>query len=106
MGRIGYVENRGSVKFGMAGQWICWLWDRIGSTVVANIGNPAIPLMMNGRLIRRATLQIVKSDQAHVRNFRRIADFLGGRHDRPTDKQSHDNRGTAPEINLFDLGLP
>jgi hypothetical protein len=62
--------------------------------------------MMDGRLIRRATLQIAESDQAHVRNFRRIADFLGGRQDWPADEQSHHNRGTAPDIDRLDLGLP
>jgi hypothetical protein len=73
--------------------------------------------MMDGRLIRRATLQIAESDQAHIRGFRRIADFLGSRQDWPADKQSqdnchdncqdsrHDDRGTAPEIDLLDFGL-
>jgi hypothetical protein len=74
--------------------------------VVPNVGDPAIPLMMNGRLIRRSTLQIVKSDKAHVRSFRRIADFLGGRHDRSANKQGHDHCDTVADLNAFDFGSP
>jgi hypothetical protein len=57
-------------------------------------------------LIRRATLQIVKSDKAHIRSFRRIADFLGGCHDSAAHEQGHDNCGTAAEINVFDFDSP
>jgi hypothetical protein len=74
--------------------------------VVPNIGNPAIPLVMNGRLIRRAALQIVETDEAHVRSFWRVADFLGGRQDGHTNEQSDDNWGATAEINRVDFGSP
>src|SRR5262249_17394961 len=101
MSRIGHVNNRRSVEFRMASQRIYWFRNSVASAVVSNVGDSAIPLMVNGRLICRATLQIVKSHKAHVRGFRRITDFLRGRHDRPAKEQCEDTCGAAAEHKPF-----
>ena len=72
MRRIGDVDDRRAVEFGLSGQRIHRLLDRVGAAMVADIGDPAIALMMNGRLIGRAPLQIVESRPA------RIFDASGG----------------------------
>ncbi|UGX92365.1 hypothetical protein G6321_00042745 [Bradyrhizobium barranii subsp. barranii] len=43
---------------------------------MADIGDPAIALVMDGRLVRTARLQVVGADQLHVGRFRRRADGL------------------------------
>ena len=48
----------------------------VGAAVMADIGDPAVALMMDGRLIGAARLQIVVADQLHVGGFRRRADHL------------------------------
>nr|WP_229191369.1 hypothetical protein [Bradyrhizobium brasilense] len=54
---------------------------------MTDIGDPSVALMMNGRLLGAAGLQIVGSNQPHVGGFRRIADLLlGARTIREQDK--------------------
>ena len=43
---------------------------------MADIGDPAVALMMDGGLIGAARLQVVVPDQLHVGGFRRRADLL------------------------------
>ena len=73
---IGDIDNRGAVRLGLPGQRIDRIGNRVGAAVMADIGDPAVALMMDGRLIGAACLQIVAADQPHVRGFRRRADHL------------------------------
>ncbi len=52
------------------------------AAVVADIGDVAVALLVNGRLVGGAVLQVVVADEAHVARFRRIADLrrAGYRH--------------------------
>jgi hypothetical protein len=43
---------------------------------MANIGDPAVALVVDGRLIRAAPLQVIAADEAHVVGFRRSANLL------------------------------
>ena len=72
---IGDVDDRRPVEFGLPGDRIHGLQDIVGTAMVTDVGDPAIALAMNGRLIGRAALQVVVADQPHVRGFRRIADL-------------------------------
>jgi hypothetical protein len=75
MRRIGHIDNRGAVVFGLSSDPV----DRFGhvgrSTVMSDIGDVAVALMMDRRLIGAAGLQIVVTDQPHVFGFRRIAEL-------------------------------
>ena len=73
---IGDVDNRGAVRLGLPGQRIDRIGNRIGAAVMADIGDPAVALTMDGRLIGAARLQIVAADQPHVQGFRGRADDL------------------------------
>ncbi len=75
MRRIGHVDDRGAVEFGLAGQGIERLRHFRRAAMVADIGDIAVALMVDGRLIGGAVLQIVIADQPHIARFRRIADF-------------------------------
>ena len=48
----------------------------VGAAVMADIGDPAVALMMDGRLIGAARLQVAGADQLHVGGFGRRADHL------------------------------
>ena len=50
--------------------------DIVAAAVMADIGDPAVALMMDGRLIGAARLQVAGSDQLHVEGFGRRADHL------------------------------
>jgi hypothetical protein len=56
---IGDVDDRGPVRLGLAGQRIDRIGNLVGAAVMADIGDPAIALMMDGRLIGAARLQVV-----------------------------------------------
>jgi hypothetical protein len=43
---------------------------------MADVGDPAVALMMDGRLIAAARLQVAGSNQLHVARFGRRADHL------------------------------
>ena len=73
---IGDVDDRGAVRLGLAGQRIDRRGNVVGAAVMADIGDPAVALMMDGRLIGAARLQIVVADQLHVGGFGRRADHL------------------------------
>ena len=76
MRRIGHVDDRGAVELGLPGQRVDRLGDVGGAAVMADIGEIAVALMHDGRLIGAARLQVVVADQAHVAGFRRRADLL------------------------------
>ena len=61
MGRIRHVDERGAVVFLLSGKRI-----RLRAAVVANVGDPALPLLVNGRLIGTASLQVVIADHLHI----------------------------------------
>ena len=48
----------------------------VGAAVMADIGDPAVALVMDGRLIGAAGLQVVVPDQLHVGGFGRRPDHL------------------------------
>ena len=76
IGGIGDVDDRGSVRLGLSGQGVDGIGNSVGAAVMADIGDPAVALVMDGRLIGAARLQVVASDQPHVGGFRRRADHL------------------------------
>ena len=73
---IGDVDDRGAVRLGLAGHRIDRIGNLVGAAVMADIGDPAVALMMDGRLIGAARLQVVVADQLHVGGFGRRADHL------------------------------
>src|SRR5258707_11066947 len=75
IGRIGDVDDRGSVELRCTRQRIDRLRMVGAATVVAHIGDVAIALLMDGRLVGAARLQIAVADKAHVGDFGRIADL-------------------------------
>ena len=73
---IGDIDDRRAVRLGLAGQRIDRIGNVIGAAVMADIGDPAVALMMNGGLIGAARLQVVTPHQFHVGRFRRRPDHL------------------------------
>ena len=73
---IGDVDDRGAVRLGFSGQRIDRRRNIVGPAVMSDIGNPAVALMMDGRLVGAARLQIVVADQPHVGGFGRRTDHL------------------------------
>ena len=76
MRRIGDVDDRGAVVLGLAGQRIDRRRHVVGAAVMADIGDVAVALLVDGGLVGRARLQVVPADQLHVGGFRRRADLL------------------------------
>ena len=76
--RIGDVDDRGAVELGLSGERIERLRHLRRAAVMADIGDVAVALLMNGRLIGAARLQVVHADEAHVLGFGRIADLGRG----------------------------
>src|SRR5207237_3705019 len=66
MRRIGHIDERGAVELGLSRQRIYRLLVFRNSAVMADIGNPAVALMMDPRLIGAAPLQIAVADGAHI----------------------------------------
>jgi len=73
---IGDIDDRRAVRFGLAGLRIDRRRDVVTAAVMADIGDPAVALMMDGRLIAAARLQVAGSDQLHVESFGWCADHL------------------------------
>ena len=63
---IGDVDDRGAVRLGLAGLRIDRRRNIVAAAVMADIGDPAVALMMDGRLIGAARLQVAGSNQLHV----------------------------------------
>ena len=74
--RIGDVDDRCAVRFGLAGQRVERRGHRVGAAMVSDIGDPAVALMVDGRLIGASRLQVVAPDQPHVRRLGGRADHL------------------------------
>ena len=74
------------------------LRHRIGAAVMADIGDVAVALLVDDRLVGAARLQVVVADQAHVLGFGRSADALlllrHRRHRR--ERGQSDGRGREP----------
>src|SRR5205807_9641161 len=66
MRRVGHVYEGGAVELGLPGQRVDRLFRLGDAAVMADIGDPAIPLLVNDRLIGTARLQIAVADQRHV----------------------------------------
>ena len=69
--RIRDVEHRRAVAFFSARQRI-----HVTTGVVADIGDIAVALPMNDRLIRAAALQVVITDEPHIERFRPVTHSL------------------------------
>src|SRR5262249_11359524 len=75
LGRITHINDRGAAVFGLSGQSVHGLWHVYRSTVMPDIGDVAVALMMDRRLVSATGVQIVVSDESHISCFRRIADL-------------------------------
>ena len=95
--RIGDVDDRGAVELGLAGQRIDRLRHLRRAAVVADIGDVAVALLVDGRLIGAARLQVVVADQAHVLRLGRIADLLLLRQRRRRRDQQQRNHARCPD---------
>src|SRR3954452_21452222 len=73
---IGDVDDRCAVRFGLAGLRVDGRRNIVAATVMADIGDPAVALMMDGRLIAAACLQVAGSNQLHVAGFGRRPNHL------------------------------
>src|SRR6185436_9078703 len=73
---IGDIDDRRAVWLRLAGLRINRRRNIVAAAVMADIGDPAVALMMDGRLITAARLQVVGSNQLHVEGFGRRADHL------------------------------
>ena len=75
IGRIGDVEDRGAVELGLAGHPVDRLRHVGRAAMVADIGDVAVALPVDGRLVGAARLQVVHADEAHVAGLGRVADL-------------------------------
>ena len=75
----------------------------VGAAVMADIGDAAVALMMDGRLIGAARLQIAGSDQLHVGGFGRRADYLLLCKSGPTQRENESETQTASSTRAFML---
>ena len=66
MRRIGDIDDRGPIKLLLFRYRVHRLWDRIRAAMMPDIGDPAITLVMNGRLISRASLQVIETDKPQI----------------------------------------
>src|SRR6185437_1505011 len=73
---VGDVDDRGAVRLGLPRDRIERARNLVGAAVMADIGDVAVALVMDGRLIGAARLQIAVTDQPHVLGFARCADLL------------------------------
>src|ERR1700730_15972137 len=62
--RIGHVNDRSPVGLHLAGQRI-----QRGPSVMSDISDKTIPLMMDDGLVRGPILQIIIADQGHIFSF-------------------------------------
>ena len=61
---VGHVDDRGAVELGLAVERVDRLGHRLGAAVVADIGDVAVALLVDDRLIGAARLQVVASRRA------------------------------------------
>src|SRR5262249_4326464 len=89
-------DDRSAVIFGLSGQSVDRLRHVGRSAVVTDIGDVSAALVVDGRLIRAAALQIAIADKPHIFRFRRIAELgrlrgSGERQDYPAGESSCDH---------------
>jgi hypothetical protein len=92
--RIGYIDDRGAIVFGLAGEPIDGLRHVGRSAVVPDVSDIAAALMVDGRLIGAARMQIAVAHEPHVLGFRRIADL--GRLSERRRREDHQCGGCNP----------
>jgi hypothetical protein len=63
------------------------LGRRVSAAVMTDIGDPAVALMVDGRLIGGPTLKIAKPDKAHIVEFWWVTNFLRLSDNRPARRQ-------------------
>src|SRR5207237_2599539 len=102
---IGDVDDRGAVELRLPGQRIDRLGNGVAAAVMPDIGDVAIALVLDDRLVGAARLKVAVADQPHVARLRRIADLLalrrsrGGERDATCEKrQSSDCRSAMHEV--------
>ena len=95
MRRIGHIDERGAVELGLSRQRIYRLLVLRDSAVMADIGNPAVALMMDPRLIGAPPLQIVVADEAHIAGLGLVLSERGsaddGERQRPEERDNADH---------------
>src|SRR5205814_9013005 len=91
--RMRDVEDRGAVRFGLPGDWIDGRGNGISAAVMSDIGDPAVALTMDSRLIGATRLQIIAADQPHVGGFGRSSDRLLLRFSDATAGEENDRGG-------------
>src|SRR6266508_2240877 len=64
--RVGDIDEGGAVELVSPGQRIAWLGHLFGAAMMADIGDPATALLVNGRLVGAARLQVVAADECHI----------------------------------------
>jgi hypothetical protein len=98
MRRVGHVDDRGAVVFGLPSQRVDRLLGFRNAAVMADIGDPAVALVVDDRLIGTARLQIAVADQRHVAGLgillrqggvRRAEEQRSRHHDAPNHTTSH-----------------
>src|SRR6516162_11124582 len=62
MPRIGYVDDRSAAEFRLPSERIERLWHLRRAAMMADIGDVAVALMMDSRLIGAASLEIIVAD--------------------------------------------
>ena len=100
--RIGDVDDRGAVELRLSAHRVHRPRHVGRSAMVADIGDIAVALLVDGRLVGAARLQVVHADEAHVPGLGRIAD-LGrlsqrGRNQQDRSKQRGRKRERTPAV--------
>ena len=95
MRRVGHIGDRGAVELGLSGQRVDRFLRCRDAAVMADIGNPAVALMMDPRLIGAAPLQIVVADEAHIAGLGLVLSERGsadvGERQRPEERDNADH---------------
>src|SRR5947209_2551510 len=72
---VGHIDDRCPIRLRLTRHRIDGIRDRVRSAVMPDIGDPALALLLDRRLIGAARLQIARADEAHVERLWRIADL-------------------------------
>src|SRR5262249_37641153 len=87
--RVSHLDDRSAAEFRLPGEPIERLWHLRRAAMMADIGDVAIALMMNGWLIGAAPLEIIVADRAHVHRLGRRPDLLLARGCRDDRRKNH-----------------
>src|SRR5947207_15424335 len=95
MRRVGHIGDRGAGELRLSGQRVDRFLRCRDAAVMADIGNPAVALMMDPRLIGAAPLQIVVADKAHIAGLGLVLSERGsaddGERQRPEERDNADH---------------